>query len=275
VCRPTNTPGHSRASRPRRPPRGSRAPPPAPPDGRVGMVLTAQTGSGTQYYVVLPDRIAPVSEFTAWLLINSPAGEGLGMHGKARETGLKSLDPNAPPFKEDAKWPRRRGMQVNRVADTPGAANGGERRDTVCSVLRSVDGQGRQTLSTWAGTGFPVDITASGTSSYVTPGTGLLYTQVQGRQTGGAGALFLVTDTGLRYAVQANGDSDAEQSGIGAAGKQAQDAAAGDGRPEPSQAQVRLGYGGIAPAPVPIAWSEFLSKGPRLDTNAARQPQGS
>ncbi|RSS60593.1 type VII secretion protein EccB [Streptomyces sp. WAC07061] len=244
-------------------------------DGKVGMVLTAQTGSGTQYYVVLPDRVAPVSEFTAWLLIHSPATEGLGMHGRARETGLKSLDPNAPPFKEDAKWPRRRGMQVNRVADTPGAANGGERRDTVCSVLRSVDGQGGQTLSTWAGTGFPVDITASGTSSYVTPGTGLLYTQVQGRQTGGAGALFLVTDTGLRYAVQANGDSDAEQSGIGAAGKQAQDAAAGDGRPEPSQAQVRLGYGGIVPAPVPIAWSEFLSKGPRLDTNSARQPQGS
>ncbi|MFD2122687.1 hypothetical protein ACFSNO_29750 [Streptomyces cirratus] len=37
------------------------------------MVLTAQTGSGTQYYVVLPDRVAPVSEFTAWLLISAPA----------------------------------------------------------------------------------------------------------------------------------------------------------------------------------------------------------
>lgn len=254
---------------------GARAAVPGGPDGRVGTVLTAQTGSGRQYYVVLPDRIAPVSEFVAWLLIHAPASEGLGMHGRARETALKFLDPYALSFGEDAKWPRRRGTQVNRVADTAGAPNGGERRDTVCNVLRSVDGLGRQTLSTWAGTGFPVDITASGTGSYVTPGTGLLYTQLQGRRTGGAaGALFLVTDTGLRYALQANGDSDAEQSGIGAPGRQEQ-GAAGDGRPEPSQAQVRLGYGGIVPAVVPIAWSEFLSKGPRLDTNSARQPQGS
>ncbi|MEU3725801.1 type VII secretion protein EccB [Streptomyces sp. NPDC031705] len=240
-------------------------------DAKVGMVLTAQTGSGTQHYVVLPDRVAQVSEFVAWLLISSPATDSLNMHGKARETDLQSLNPGAP-FKDDAKWPRRRASQVNRVADTPGAVQGGERRDTVCNVLRSVDGQGNQTLSTWAGTGFPVDITASGTSSYVTPGTGLLYTQVQGRQTSAGGALFLVTDTGLRYAVQANGDSDAARSGIGAA---PQAPGAGDGRPEPSQAQVRLGYGNVVPAMVPIAWSEFLSKGPRLDTNSARQPQGS
>ncbi|MFF5705726.1 type VII secretion protein EccB [Streptomyces sp. NPDC012794] len=252
----------------------SAAPGPGNGAGRVGMVLTAQTGSGTQYYVVLPDRIAPVSEFVAWLLISSPAAGGLGMHGEARQTDLQSLNPDAPPFKNDAKWPRRRGAQVNRVADTPGAALGGERRDTVCNVLRSVDGQGDQTLSTWAGTGFPVDIAASGTSSYVTPGTGLLYTQVRGRQTTAGGALFLVTDTGLRYAVQANGDSDAEQPGIGAPAPRAQ-GGTGDGRPEPIQAQVRLGYGGIVPAMVPIAWSEFLSKGPRLDTNSARQPQGS
>ncbi|MCX5375504.1 type VII secretion protein EccB [Streptomyces sp. NBC_00091] len=243
-------------------------------DSKVGMVLTAQTGSGTQYYVVLPDRVAPVSEFVAWLLISAPATDSLNMHGKARETDLQSLNPDATPFKDEAKWPRRRGAQVNRIADTPGSAQGGERRDTVCNVLRSVDGQGNQTLSTWAGTGFPVDITASGTSSYVTPGTGLLYTQVQGRQTTAGGALFLVTDTGLRYAVQANGDSDAEKSKIGAPDQQAP-GGAGDGRPEASQAQVRLGYGGVVPAMVPIAWSEFLSKGPRLDTNSARQPQGS
>ncbi|MFG2619126.1 type VII secretion protein EccB [Streptomyces sp. NPDC048507] len=243
-------------------------------DAKVGMVLTAQTGSGTQHYVVLPDRVAPVSEFVAWLLISSPATDVLNMHGKPHETDLQSLNPDTPPFEDDARWPRRRGQQVNRVADVPGAPQGGERRDTVCNVLRSVDGQGGQTLSTWAGTGFPVDIAASGTSSYVTPGTGLLYTQVQGRQSTAGGALFLVTDTGLRYAVQANGDSDAAQSKIGAPDPQAP-GGAGDGRPEASQAQIRLGYGGVVPVRVPIAWSEFLSKGPRLDTNAARQPQGS
>ncbi|MFI5619204.1 type VII secretion protein EccB [Streptomyces sp. NPDC051567] len=240
-------------------------------DDKVGMVLRAQTGSGTQHYVVLPGKVAPVSGFVAWLLISAPETDRLDMHGKAREVDLQSLDPDATPFKGDTRWPQKKSVQVNAGA---GPGQGGSDRDTVCNVLRAVDGQGRPTLSTWAGTGFPVDITASGTSAYVTPGSGLLYTQVQGRQTSAGGSLFLVTDTGLRYAVQANGDSDAEQSGIGAPGPQpSQDAA--DARPEASQAQIRLGYGGVTPAMVPIAWSEFLSKGPRLDTNAARQPQGS
>ncbi|MFJ1565269.1 type VII secretion protein EccB [Streptomyces erythrochromogenes] len=242
-------------------------------DNKVGMVLKAQTGSGTQHYVVLPGKVAPVSDFVAWLLISAPATDGLNMHGKAREVDLQSLDPDATPFAGDVKWPQRKTERINRTTPPAGTqASGSSNRDTVCNVLRSVDGQGNQTLSTWAGTGYPVDITASGTSAYVTPGSGLLYTQVQGKQTTAGGSLFLVTDTGLRYAVQANGDSDSEQSEIGAPD---QSKAGGDGRPEASQAQVRLGYGGVTPAMVPIAWSEFLSKGPRLDTNSARQPQGS
>lgn len=237
-------------------------------DDRVGMVLKAMTGSGAQHYVVLPGKVAPVSDFVAWLLISSPATDGLNMHGKAREVDLQSLSPDPARFSGDAKWPQKKVDRVNQAAPVPGsapeAAPAGD-RDTVCSVLRSVDGQGNQTLSTWAGAGFPVDITASGTSAYVTPGSGLLYTQLQGRQTTAGGSLFLVTDTGLRYAVQANGDSDAPKA----------QATGADGRPQPSQAQTRLGYGDVVPAMVPIAWSEFLSKGPRLDTNSARQPQGS
>ncbi|MET9322053.1 type VII secretion protein EccB [Streptomyces sp. NPDC003038] len=243
-------------------------------DNKVGMVLKAQTGSGAQHYVVLPGKVAPVSDFIAWLLISAPATDGLNMHGKPREVDLQSLLPDATSFLGGTKWPQKKTERINHTAPAAGAAaTGSGDRDTVCNVLRAVDGQGNQTLSTWAGSGFPIDITASGTSAYVTPGSGLLYTQVQGKQTTAGGALFLVTDTGLRYAVQANGDSDAEQSQIGAPDQQAK--ATGDGRPEASQAQIRLGYGGVAPAMVPIAWSEFLSKGPRMDTNSARQPQGS
>ncbi|MGW2995927.1 type VII secretion protein EccB, partial [Streptomyces sp. NPDC001193] len=250
-------------------------------DNKVGMVLMAQTGSGAQHYVVLPGKVAPVSDFVAWLLISAPATDGLNMHGKPHEVDLQSLNPDTAAFKAEAKWPQKKSDRINTTAapaDAAGAqgaaSQGGGARDTVCNVLRSVDGQGGQTLSTWAGTGFPIDITASGTSAYVTPGSGLLYTQVQGKQTTAGGALFLVTDTGLRYAVQANGDSDAEKSKIGAPDQQNGQATA-DGRPEASQAQIRLGYGTVTPALVPIAWSEFLSKGPRLDTNSARQPQGS
>lgn len=251
-------------------------------DDKVGMVLKAMTGSGTQHYLVLPGKVVPVSDFTAWLMISSPATDRLDMHGKAHEVDLQSINPDRTPFKGGTKWPQKKTDRINEVRAGASTAGSGGRRDTVCSVLRSVDAQGRQTLSTWAGTGFPVDITASGTSAYVTPGTGLLYTQAQGRQTTAGGALFLVTDTGLRYAVQANGDSDADQPSPAPDASTGQDAGTGqsgpatsDGRPAPSQAQARLGYANVVPVTVPIAWSEFLSKGPRLDSNSARQPQGS
>ncbi|WP_455359316.1 type VII secretion protein EccB [Streptomyces sp. SYSU K21746] len=233
-------------------------------ENRVGMVLRTETGSGPQHYVVLPGKVQPVSEFTARLIITSPATKELDMEGKARDVDLQDFRPDGETFASGFSWPEHRAVQVN-------SAGGGGGRDTVCSVLRNVDDKGRTTLSTWAGTTYPAEITATGTSTYVTPGTGLLYTQVQGNQTRPDGSLFLVTDTGLRYAVQANGDSDAGTSDIGAGDQEKQQ----DGRPEPSQAQIRLGYEKVLPALVPITWSEFLSKGPRLDTNSARQPQGS
>ncbi|MER5888801.1 type VII secretion protein EccB [Streptomyces sp. NPDC001941] len=233
-------------------------------EDRVGMVLQAQTGTGMQQYVVLPGKVQPVSDFTAWLLINSPATSKLNMNGEPTTVDAASFTPDSGVFGAGYRWPEEKAVQVN--------STGGEgTRDTVCSVLRSVDDKGRATVSTWAGSAYPAEITAGGTSTYVTPGSGLLYTQVQGRQTQPDGSLFLVTDTGLRYAVQANGDSDAARSDIGAGDRGEQQ----DGRPEPSQAQIRLGYEKVTPALVPKTWSEFLSKGPRLDTNAARQPQGS
>ncbi|MFB7028017.1 MULTISPECIES: type VII secretion protein EccB [unclassified Streptomyces] len=232
-------------------------------ENRIGMVLLAQTGSGPQHYVVLAGKVQPVTPFTAWLLINSPQTGVLDMDGRATTVDASSVDPDPTPFHDGVRWPRLKSAQVN-------AASGSGARDTVCSVLTHVDEKGGTTLTTWAGRDYPADITAGGTSTYVTPGTGLLYTQIQGRQKAPDGSLFLVTDTGLRYAVQANGDSDSGRSEIGA-GEQKQS----DGRPEPSDAQKRLGYEKVTPVLVPMEWSEFLSKGPRLDTNSARQPQGS
>ncbi|MFI1015732.1 type VII secretion protein EccB [Streptomyces sp. NPDC020965] len=233
-----------------------------PEQDKVGMVLRAQTGTGPQHYVVLAGRVQRVSDFTAWLLINSKQTDPLDMAGRATAVDAPSLSPDSAVFAASHRWPELRAKQVNSAT--------GE-RDTVCSVLRDVDDKGRTTLSVWAGSQYPQEITAGGSSTYVTPGTGLLYTQVAGRQTEPGGSLFLVTDTGLRYAVQENGDSDSGRSDIGAGDQEKQ----ADGRPEPSQAQIRLGYGKVTPALVPITWSEFLSKGPRLATNSARQPQGS
>lgn len=235
-------------------------------ENRVGTVLRTRNGEGTAYYVVLDGEVRPVSEFTAWLIVNSPQTAPLDLAGEARAAGLQDFVPGSEPFAgQAAHWPARRAVRVNA---TDAGADG---RDTVCNVLRRTDGSGRTTLSTWAGTAFPVSVGAGGTSTYVTPGSGLLYTQVREGQSSPDGSLFLVTDTGLRYAVQANGDSDAERSGIGTGGARNGQ----DERPEPSQAQIRLGYGKVTPVPVPIAWSEFLARGPRLDTNSARRPQGS
>ncbi|MCX4983837.1 type VII secretion protein EccB [Streptomyces sp. NBC_00572] len=234
-------------------------------ESRIGNVLLAPTGSGPQNYVVLPGKVQPVTPFTAWLLINAPQTRSLDMDGKATPADASSFVPDPTVFNGGAKWPKKQTTKVVNSVTGVGA------RDTVCSVLTGVGERGQTTLTTWAGTKYPADITAGGSSTYVTPGTGLLYTQIQGKQKTPDGSLFLVTDTGLRYAVQANGDSDSARSEIGTGDKEK----SADGRPEPSDAQKRLGYEKVVPARIPIEWSEFLSKGPRLDANSARQPQGS
>ncbi|WP_406062736.1 type VII secretion protein EccB [Streptomyces sp. NBC_01077] len=233
-------------------------------ESRIGNILLAETGTGPQHYVVLPGKVQPVTPFTAWLLINAPQTRPLDMDGKPTTVDASSFVPDPTVFRGRVNWPKKRSDQVN-------GATGAGARDTVCSVLTRVGEKGETTLATWAGPKYPADITAGGTSTYVTPGTGLLYTQIQGKQKTPDGSLFLVTDTGLRYAVQANGDSDSARSDIGTGAKEKPT----DGRPEPSDAQKRLGYEKVVPALVPMEWSEFLSKGPRLDTNSARQPQGS
>ncbi|GAB2920791.1 type VII secretion protein EccB [Streptomyces mayteni] len=212
---------------------------------RVGMVLTAPTGGGPQDYLVLPQQVVPVSEFTAHLMLNSPHTELLGQRGTAFEVGAQDLEP-APPeagIDHELTWPESRISQVN-----------DPERTTLCSVLRSVDPEdGSTEVATWAGTAYPATIASGASTAYVTPGSGLLYRQVQGEQAE-AGRVFLVTDTGLRYAVQAT----------------ATDTEAAD-----DQAQVKLGYGQVTPVPVPAHWSQFLPIGPPLDIDDARRPQGS
>ncbi|TDC20847.1 type VII secretion protein EccB [Streptomyces sp. 8K308] len=210
----------------------------------VGMVLTAATGSGPQNYLVLPGQVVPITEFTAHLMLNSPHTVSLGQRGTAFEVSAPSLSP-APPeqsIDHELDWPRTMISQVN-----------GPERDTVCSVLLSVDpDDGSTEVATWAGSEYPATIASGAATAYVTPGSGLLYRQVQGGQAE-AGGVFLVTDTGLRYSVQAT-----------ATGTRAEE-----------QAQIKLGYGDVTPVPVPAHWSRFLPTGPRLDLLSASRPQGS
>ncbi|MFE2292330.1 type VII secretion protein EccB [Streptomyces sp. NPDC059452] len=232
---------------------------------RVGMVLAATAGTRTQSYVVLPDRVAPVSDFIAKLLLSSRDLQTLGQAGRVKPVSAASFSPGRA-FGAELDWPVHEPKPVN----SPDVKK--ESRNTVCNVLRDVDADnGSTTLSTWAGTGFPATLPTGSSSAYVTPGSGLFFRQFQASKTD-AGFLFLVTDTGLRYAMQSNSDSGQDDSGIGESGSEKERQ---DRQQEAQQAQTRLGYKDIDPIPVPAVWSSFLPTGPRLSTGAARQPQGS
>ncbi|CAM5643640.1 hypothetical protein SBADM41S_08048 [Streptomyces badius] len=82
-------------------------------------------------------------------------------------------------------------------------------------------------------------------SAYVTPGSGEFFRQFKGSTTS-AGFLFLVTDTGLRYAMQSNSDSGQDDSGIGESGSKKERESQ---RLEEQQAQNRLGYKDVDPQP--------------------------
>ncbi|MFH9607644.1 type VII secretion protein EccB [Streptomyces sp. NPDC017448] len=233
---------------------------------RVGMVLTATAGTRTQSYVVLPGRVAPVSDFTAKLLLSSRRLVTLKQAGNAKPVSAGEIKPGAP-FNQKSDWPVSSPEPVN----SPDVKKGS--RNTVCNVLRGVDADsGATTLSTWAGTSFPAPLPTGSSSAYVTPGSGQFFRQFKGSTTS-AGFLFLVTDTGLRYAMQSNSDSGRDgRSGIGESGGEEDREAR---QQEAQQAQNRLGYKGVDPSPVPAAWSALLPTGPRLSTGAAGQPQGS
>ncbi|WP_405588291.1 type VII secretion protein EccB [Streptomyces sp. NBC_01092] len=237
---------------------------------RVGMVLEAPSGTRMQKYVVLKGRVAPVSDFMAKLLLSSKDMTTLGQASRALSVSTGAITPGDP-FGAEKTWPRVEPNPVN----SPSTAEGS--RNTVCNVLREVDedNQGATTLSTWAGKDFPAPLPTGSSSAYVTPGSGQFFRQFTGSSTR-SGFFFLVTDTGLRYAMQSNDDSETDDAGIGSSGSAAERREQREAALQEAQrAQNRLGYKDVTPAPIPAAWSAFLPTGPRLSTGAARQPQGS
>ncbi len=268
---------------------------------KVGMVVEAASGAATHKYVVLKDRIAPVSELTAHLLMNSQQAVGFypGDKEAAIPVAAAAVSPDTVTFYADKGWPTAIPTQVNGTA-----VAGGSSSQTVCGVMYQgkVDAAGRPSLGAWAGPSFPVTTAGATSSVYVTPGSGLLYREVSGvapapgsaaspapapvpvpvpSPSAGAGAgdtdtlsgsVYLLTDTGLRYSLPANNDSTAKGVGAGAGvgvGKtDTGGAVTGD------QARTRLGYDKIDPTVVPQQWSQLLPKGPTLDTASARETQG-
>ncbi|WP_406196476.1 MULTISPECIES: type VII secretion protein EccB [unclassified Streptomyces] len=234
----------------------------------VGSVLKANDAGGERYYVVLKDEIAAITPLVADLL-------KLATGADAREDIVVStsdiIDANggrADTFYQDKGWPQT----VLRQANATDAASG-EARTTSCSVYKGGIGADKKPqLAAWAGTAYPKKVVADSLGAYVSSGSGLLFQEVKVTAAGG-GAVYLLTDTGLRYSLPANNDSGAKASGSGASAAAASGASQGDAS-ETDKARTRLGYEDVSNmAIVPQTWATFIPKGPMLDTGSAAQPQ--
>ncbi|MFD5429892.1 type VII secretion protein EccB [Streptomyces sp. NPDC127084] len=240
----------------------------------VGRVLEAQDAQGTQYYVVLKDRVANVTSFVAALLMRAPAAEKAydngGRIAPVPVNGQQIIAANngeAEGFYADQGWPQVVPRQAN-----AGAAGTGEDRMTSCSVYKGTIGSDRKPqLAAWAGKAYPRNAVEDSLSAYISSGSGLLFREVSGAAEGG-GRFYLLTDTGLRYSLPSNNDSEADKAGNSPS--PAGDASTGEAS-ETDKARTRLGYEDLTtPVIVPKSWAAFIPTGPTLDTGSAAQPQG-
>ncbi|MEU7317679.1 type VII secretion protein EccB [Streptomyces sp. NPDC007083] len=236
-----------------------------PNTNRVGTVIRSTSGNHMQQYLVLSGKVLKISDFMAQLLLASEQLLPLKQNGEATTVSASAFSPSGS-YGDKLRWPEEKSYAVNSASTRSGS------RNVACNVLRKVDGKsGATTLSTWLGKEFPEQLPTGTSSAYVTPGTGQLLRQFKGRSPD-VGGIFLVTDTGLRYAMQSNTDSEQGDSGIGEDSRKSKQKKQ---QAESQNAQRRLGYEKVKPAPVPAEWAAFLPMGPRLSTGDAQQPQGS
>ncbi|MBL1092780.1 MULTISPECIES: type VII secretion protein EccB [Streptomyces] len=253
----------------------------------VGSILQDSDG---QKYVVEKDGVEQVSNFVAKLLMEGPNAQKVNSSGSALEPVEVATGSFRPKPDEtgngystflgkvlgtdvESPWPTDTISPANDFTNgsQTGGLGGPTESGVSCSVYKGHNtkypgGQEKQLgypngvpdMQTWVGDDYPAKI-ASGASSYVTPGSGLLYTEVATPKAT-SGSLFLVTDTGLRYLIPRNNDSATK---------------AGSDKQEVDQARAHLGYGGTHPPLILKAWSSLLSNGPVLDTRSAKQPQSS
>lgn len=221
-----------------------------PPEAReVGKVLKSSGGGAQYYYVVMKGKVQRTTPLVAKLAMG---GAGLGQRTPVPVNELQVTKAGAE-FEEASGgkgWPEDVLNPVNREADGIGSTS----RTVSCSVYTGKMSDGSPKLAAWAGPEYPANIVDGAASAYVSSGSGLLYREFSGR--GGGGGRYLLTDSGLRYALQNSGGS---QEG---------------GGDKEKDAQSRLGYEKTKIAPVPQSWSSLLPKGPTLDSESASQEQG-
>ncbi|MFG2529793.1 type VII secretion protein EccB [Streptomyces sp. NPDC048516] len=250
---------------------------------RVGSILEDSDG---QKYVVEKDGVEQVTKFVARLLEQGSNARKLHSDGSPIvpvPVAASSISPKkddsgnlttylGKAFGDfDSPWPKEAVSPANNFGSQGGGLVTPTRSGVSCSIYNGTNNKypggeekqlgypnGVPDMQTWVGKDYPAKL-ASGASSYVTPGSGLLYTEVATPQAK-SGSLFLATDTGLRYSVPRNNDGGDK---------------AGNDKQEVDQSRLHLGYGGTHPPLIPKAWSTLLSEGPALDIRSAMKPQSS
>ncbi|MGW3044769.1 type VII secretion protein EccB [Kitasatospora sp. NPDC001159] len=253
-------------------------------DRRVGRLVHYQD----RRYVVGKDRLYLITPFQEELIRQNPANQMLYKYDQDKkprsddmtpdEQSKLNTDTRLPGTVDD--WPLKSGAPVNNWQDRQDA------RLVVCSTFDGLAEDGRTPKrSVWAGTAYPAPYNNGAGAAYVTPGHGLFY-RAMDNGTGGSGTDFLITETGLRYAVPSNGDGgrptappSAGQSGPPKSPTPQPSTPNPDGQPtqnpddQPGGNQARLGYPNLQPLPVPQQWSNLVPAGPPLTAKSAAQPQ--
>ncbi|MDI3388316.1 type VII secretion protein EccB [Streptomyces sp. B-S-A8] len=235
--------------------------------GTIGQVLKAVDAQGENFYVVLGDRVASISEFEASLITNSPSAQG----SMAEAISVTNQDVStanggaAQPLEGHEDWPQKTPKQANAVDPTTGADN-----NTSCSLFDgSFDKEAKKpNLGAWAGKAYPRKVMTDSLNAYVSSGSGLLFREIKVSAAGGGGT-YLLTDTGLRYSLPVGNDNASDKTGDKGNG-----AKKGEQPSETDKARTRLGYEKVKDEVfVPENWAQFIPKGPMLDTGSAEQAQ--
>ncbi|PYC81944.1 type VII secretion protein EccB [Streptomyces tateyamensis] len=245
-----------------------------PAERFVGRLVT----SGDAYYVVGADRLYQVTAFAAQLIQMNPLTAVAYDHKPPTVATISPADNASYTRDYDSSGP------LAKVPDWPAAkpgdaVNGGDAtgaRAVVCSTFEGMAAGGVQ-RSVWAGTDFPAPYTPGTATAHVSPGHGLFY-RAMDSSAQASGSDFLITETGLRYAVPANNDGQAAGAGAGPSPDPSADpaqAGAAAAPPSTNEAQARLGYKDDQPVAVPKAWSDLVPAGPVLNTRTATQAQNS
>ncbi|WP_030274779.1 type VII secretion protein EccB [Streptomyces sp. NRRL B-24484] len=232
----------------------------------VGRLLVFQN----TYYVVGKEKLFEITPFQAEVIRNSPDLRAVygGSVPKAAEL---------PPA-DSADLAAKVSKDMLDKTDLPDAKpqmplNVGPKgtRSVICSTFAGYD-NGLPKRTVWAHTEYPAKVALGSASAHVTPGHGVLYRAVDGQagpqNQDTSGTTFLITETGLRYSLQANGDG-----GNGPSPAPSQAPQQPQAKDEENGAQARLGYKSVAPGLVPLQWSVLVPAGGSLSTKAAETAQ--